>query len=82
MSLIINQPYEKNFIFTGNQPFTLQSCTVNSEIVFHKDAASTTLMDIDMKDLMAMFKSMMPDSVKNDKELAELEKLPNMDKLL
>lgn len=57
--------------------FTLQSCTVNSEIVFHKDAASTTLMDIDMKDAMAMFKSMMPDSVKNDKkELAELEKLP------
>ncbi len=57
--------------------FALQSCTVNSEIVFHKDAASTTLMDIDMKDAMAMFKSMMPDSVKNDKkELAELEKLP------
>lgn len=57
--------------------FALQSCTVNSEIVFHKDAASTALMDIDMKDAMAMFKSMMPDSVKNDKkELAELEKLP------
>jgi len=57
--------------------FALQSCSVNSEIVFHKDAASTTLMDIDMKDAMTMFKSMMPDSVKNDKkELAELEKLP------
>ncbi|WEK68607.1 MAG: hypothetical protein P0Y62_12180 [Candidatus Chryseobacterium colombiense] len=57
--------------------FALQSCTINSEIVYHKDAASTTLMDIDMKDAMAMLKSMMPDSVKNDKkELAELEKLP------
>ncbi len=57
--------------------FTLQSCTINSEIVYHKDAASTTLMDIDMKEAMTMFKSMMPDSVKNDKkELAELEKLP------
>jgi hypothetical protein len=56
---------------------TLQSCSVNSEIVYHKDAASTTLMDIDMKEAMTMFKSMMPDSVKNDKkELAELEKLP------
>ncbi|KIC62397.1 hypothetical protein [Chryseobacterium taiwanense] len=57
--------------------FTLQSCTVNSEIVYHKDAASTALMDIDMKEAMTMFKSLMPDSVKNDKkELAELEKLP------
>ncbi|MCE3074935.1 hypothetical protein [Chryseobacterium gwangjuense] len=56
---------------------TLQSCTVNSEIVYHKDAASTTLMDVDMKEAMMMFKSMMPDSLKNDKkELAELEKLP------
>lgn len=57
--------------------FALQSCSVNSEIVYHKDAASTALMDIDMKEAMTMFKSMMPDSVKNDKrELAELEKLP------
>lgn len=56
---------------------TLHSCTVNSEIVYHKDAASTALMDVDMKEAMAMFKSMMPDSVKNDKkELVELEKLP------
>jgi len=57
--------------------FALQSCSVNSEIVYHRDAASTALMDIDMKEAMTMFKSMMPDSVKNDKkELAELEKLP------
>ncbi|WBV59089.1 hypothetical protein PFY12_08425 [Chryseobacterium camelliae] len=56
---------------------TLQSCTVNSEIVYHKDAASTTFMDVDMKEAMTMFKSMMPDSLQKDKnELAELEKLP------
>jgi hypothetical protein len=57
--------------------FALQSCTVNSEIMYHKDAASTTVMDIDMKDAMTMIKSMMPDSVKNNKkEFAEMEKLP------
>lgn len=57
--------------------FTLQSCSVNSEITYHKDSASTTLVDVDMKDAMQMMKSMMPDSVKNDKkDLGELEKLP------
>lgn len=57
--------------------FALQSCSVNSEITYHKDSASTTVMDFDMKDFIVMMKSMIPDSTKNDKkELAELEKLP------
>ncbi|GAB0155616.1 hypothetical protein CHRYSEOSP005_08770 [Chryseobacterium sp. Alg-005] len=57
--------------------FVLQSCSVNSEITYHKDSASTTVMDLDMRDAMEMMKSMVPDSAKNDqKELAELEKLP------
>ncbi|RKS96803.1 hypothetical protein [Chryseobacterium defluvii] len=57
--------------------FALQSCSINSEIIYHKDSASTMVMDIDMKEAMEMMKSMVPDSVKNDqKEIAELDKLP------
>ncbi|MBB4807996.1 hypothetical protein HNP38_003336 [Chryseobacterium defluvii] len=55
----------------------LQSCSVNSEITYHKDSASTTVMDLDMKDAMEMMKSMVPDSAKNGKkDFTELEKLP------
>ncbi len=57
--------------------FALQSCSINSEVTYHKDSASSTMMDIDMKEAMTMFKSMIPDSAKNDKkEFGELEKLP------
>ncbi|SDQ50665.1 hypothetical protein SAMN05421664_1849 [Chryseobacterium soldanellicola] len=67
----------KNFLFLFISLFALHSCTLNSEITYHKDAATTTMMDLDMKDAMSMMKSMMPDSAKNDKkEFAELEKLP------
>ncbi|WP_027378845.1 hypothetical protein [Chryseobacterium daeguense] len=57
--------------------FILQSCSVNSEITYHKDSASTTITNIDMKEAMTMMKSMIPDSAKTDeKGFDELEKMP------
>lgn len=54
----------------------LQSCTINSEIVYHKDAASTSVTDIDMKQFMAEMKAMTPDSMKQKNEFGEMDKLP------
>lgn len=57
--------------------FTLQSCSINSEIVYHKDSASTTMIDIDMKEAMSMMKPMLSDSLNKDKKgLGELAKIP------
>lgn len=68
---------KKIFLMLIVSIFSLQSCSLNSEITYHKDAASTTMMDVDMKDAMSMMKSMMPDSLQNDKKgLGELDKLP------
>lgn len=53
----------------------LQSCSVNSEIIYHKDAASTAVTDIDTKEFMAEMLAMTPDSLKQ-KEFGELDKLP------
>jgi len=53
----------------------LQSCSVNSEIVYHKDAASTSVTDIDTKEFMAEMMAMTPDSLKQ-KEFGEVDKLP------
>lgn len=55
---------------------TLQSCNVNSEIVYHKDAASTTVMDIDVREFMKEMKAMTPDSLKDKKEFGDMDKLP------
>ncbi|QBA22108.1 hypothetical protein EU348_13275 [Chryseobacterium indologenes] len=55
--------------------FTLQSCSVNSEIVYHKDAASTSVTDIDTKEFMSEMMAMTPDSLKQ-KEFGEMDKLP------
>lgn len=53
----------------------LQSCSVNSEIVYHKDAASTSVTDIDTKEFMVEMMAMTPDSLKQ-KEFGEVDKLP------
>lgn len=53
----------------------LQSCTINSEIIYHKDAASSTIMDIDVREFMAEMKAMSPDSL-NKKEFSEMDKMP------
>ncbi|MDH6251387.1 hypothetical protein M2347_001114 [Chryseobacterium sp. H1D6B] len=55
--------------------FTLQSCNVNSEITYHKDAASSLAMNIDVREFMAEMKAMTPDSL-NKKEFGDLDKLP------
>ncbi|PKF72965.1 hypothetical protein [Chryseobacterium sp. PMSZPI] len=55
--------------------FILQSCIVNSEIVYHKDATTTTVTDIDNRAFMAEMKAMTPDSLKQG-EFGEMDKLP------
>lgn len=54
--------------------FILQSCNVNSEIVFHKDASSTSVTDIDMKRFIAEMKTATPDSLN---EYSDLDKFPS-----
>ncbi|HBV13768.1 hypothetical protein [Chryseobacterium carnipullorum] len=58
--------------------FVLQSCSINSEIVYHKDAASTSVTDINMKQFIAEMKAMTPDSLKQQKEFGEMDKLPTV----
>lgn len=53
----------------------LQSCSVNSEIVYHKDAASTSVTDIDTREFMSEMMAMTPDSLKQ-KEFGEMDRLP------
>ncbi|WP_426476350.1 hypothetical protein ACP3T3_13425 [Chryseobacterium sp. CBSDS_008] len=55
--------------------FMLQSCSINSEIVYHKDAASTSVTDIDTREFMAEMMAMTPDSLKQ-KEFGDMDKLP------
>ena len=55
----------------------LQSCSVNSEIVYHRDAASTSVTDIDTREFMAEMMAMSPDSLKQ-KEFGEVDKLPTV----
>ncbi len=53
----------------------LQSCSINSEITYHNDAASTSVIDINTKDFMTEMMAMTPDSLKQ-KEFGEMDKLP------
>lgn len=65
------------FLFTAAL-FMLQSCTINSEIVYHKDAASTSVTDIDMRQFITEMKAMTPDSLKQQKEFGDFDKLPTV----
>lgn len=53
----------------------LQSCSINSEIVYHKDSTSTSLTDIDTREFMAEMMAMTPDSLKQ-KEFGEMDRIP------
>ncbi|ASW75547.1 hypothetical protein IQ37_09265 [Chryseobacterium piperi] len=64
-----------NFFLLLISLITLQSCRINSEIVYHKDAASSTVMDIDVRKFIAEMKAMSPDSL-NKKEFGEMDKVP------
>lgn len=67
---------KKTFLLFLISLLALQSCTINSEIVYHKDASSSTVMDINAKEFMAEMKAMTPDSVKQQKEFGEMDKIP------
>lgn len=69
---------KKTILFFFISFFILQSCSINSEIVYHKDAASTSVTDIDMKQFIAEMKAMTPDSLKQQKEFGEMDKLPTV----
>jgi hypothetical protein len=57
--------------------FALQSCSVESEVIFHKNSTSTTMIDIDMKDAMAVLKSRVAaTSQTQNTGLEDLGKLP------
>lgn len=56
--------------------FVLQSCTVNSEIIYHKDAASTSITDIDMRRFLSEVRAVTPDSLKDKDEYSDLDKYP------
>ncbi|SHE42297.1 hypothetical protein [Chryseobacterium vrystaatense] len=58
--------------------FVLQSCIINSEIVYHSDGASTSATDIDMRQFIAEMKAMTPDSLKQQKEFGDMDKLPTV----
>lgn len=47
-------------------------------MVYHKDASSTSVTDIDMKQFIAEMKAMTPDSLKQQKEFGEMDKLPTV----
>lgn len=69
---------KKIFLLLIAAAFVLQSCIINSEIVYHKDAASTSVTDIDMKQFIAEMKAMTPDSLKQQKEFGDMDKLPTV----
>lgn len=66
---------KKNIILFLISFFILQSCSINSEIVYHKDAASSSVTDIDTREFMAEMMAMTPDSLKQ-KEFGEMDRLP------
>ncbi|MDQ0067060.1 hypothetical protein [Chryseobacterium lathyri] len=68
---------KKFFLFIVSL-FVLQSCIINSEIVYHTDAASTSVTDIDMKQFISEMKAMTPDSLNQQKEFGEMDKLPTV----
>ncbi|CAA7385837.1 hypothetical protein [Chryseobacterium fistulae] len=66
---------KKNFFLLIISLLILQSCSINSEIVYHKDAASTSIMNIDVKELMNQMKATTPDSLRK-KDFGGMDKIP------
>lgn len=57
--------------------FTLQSCSINTEVVYHKDSATSMITDVDTREFMAEMQAMTPDSLKQDK-FKELDRFPTV----
>ncbi len=57
--------------------FTLQSCSINTEMLYHKDAASSAIIDIDSREFMAEMQAMTPDSSKQEK-FKDMDRFPTV----
>lgn len=54
----------------------LQACAVDSVTTYHQDKTTSVLMNIDMKDLLAMAKNMGGDSANSDNKFKDFEMYP------
>ena len=54
----------------------LQACAVDSVTTYHQDKTTSVLMNIDMKDLLAMAKNMVGDSANSDNKFKDFEMYP------
>ncbi len=57
--------------------FALQSCSINTEIIYHKDSAASMVTDVDTREFMAEMQAMTPDSLQQDK-FKELDRFPTV----
>ncbi|MGE8556161.1 MAG: hypothetical protein ACN6OB_19730 [Chryseobacterium jejuense] len=57
--------------------FTLQSCSINTEVIYHKDSATSMITDVDTREFMAEMQAMTPDSLKQDK-FKEMDRFPTV----
>ncbi|MDR4893716.1 MULTISPECIES: hypothetical protein [unclassified Chryseobacterium] len=57
--------------------FTLQSCSINTEVIYHKDTATSMITDVDTREFMAEMQAMTPDSLKQEK-FNELDRFPTV----
>ena len=57
--------------------FTLHSCTINTEMIYHKDSASSVITDVDTREFMAEMEAMTPDSLKQEK-FKDMDRFPTI----
>lgn len=57
--------------------FTLQSCSINTEIIYHKDSAVSMVTDVDTREFMVEMQAMTPDSLQQDK-FKEMDRFPTV----
>lgn len=57
--------------------FILQSCSINTEITYHKDSAESMITDVDAREFMAEMQAMTPDSLQQDK-FKEMDRFPTV----
>lgn len=57
--------------------FTLQSCSINTEVLYHKDAATSMITNIDTREFMAEMQAMTPDSLKQEK-FKDMDRFPTV----
>ena len=55
---------------------TIQSCSIHTETLLHKNAEATSESNIDFREMMGLMMGMVPDSVDAKSQFSELNKLP------